>query len=115
MKRKSIPIELLVGGFVLGVAIVGSIIPHTMKNTYTVTITDKQVKRSNDSDKYLIYTKTDGKTRVFKNTDSLLEGKFNSADVYAELEIGKTYDIETYGYRIPFCSMYENIVDVEEK
>ncbi|MNC80987.1 hypothetical protein D3C75_1339710 [compost metagenome] len=51
---------------------------------------------------------------TFENTDSLWETKFNSSDIYAELEVGKTYKFEVYGFRIAFWSKYENIVEVQE-
>lgn len=64
-------------------------------------------------DTYLIFTKLeDGKTRVFQNTDSFLEFKWDSSDVYGKLEVGKTYKIKTYGWRMPMFSAYENITDV---
>ena len=82
--------------------------------TYTVTVTDKNVKNSEDSSKYLVFTKTDNGTRVFSIEDSVLKWRFNSSDVYAEIEIGKTYDIEVIGWRIPFLSEYENIMKLSE-
>ena len=89
--------------------------PHFDRDVYTATVKEKQVKRYNDKDKYLIFTElADGSKRVFENTDSLLEWKFNSSDIYAELEEGKTYNIKTYGWRIPILSDYENIIGVEE-
>lgn len=52
---------------------------------------------------------------VYENTDSLLRMKFNSADVYGQLQNGKTYTCDTYGWRVPFFSIYPNIVKCEEK
>jgi Protein of unknown function (DUF1523) len=88
---------------------------HLDRETYRATVTDKQVKRANTTDKYLVFTKLeDGSVRVFENTDSPVELKFNSSDVYAKIEVGKKYDIATYGFRLQFFSMYENILDVKE-
>jgi hypothetical protein len=109
----------IITGTIITLSVVGigalSILPHFTKNTYEVTVTEKQVKRSDDSDKYLIFTQlSDGNVRVFENTDSLIEGKFNSSDVYAKLKENKKYQIKTYGWRIPYLSSYENIINVEE-
>ena len=79
------------------------------------TVTDKGIKRINESDIYLIYTKTDEGTEVFQITDSILAGRFNSADVYADIEIGKTYDFGVRGDRNGFLSWYPNIYEYTEK
>ncbi len=79
------------------------------------TVTDKVVKNSKDESKYLIFTKDeDGNSQVFENVDSLLLTKFNSSDVYAQIEIGETYKFETRGYRVPLLSLYPNIVECED-
>lgn len=85
----------------------------------TFTVTDKERittgSGENMRSKYIVSTKDqNGKIEVFENTDAWLQGKFNSSDVQAELEIGKTYDADVYGWRLPFFSTYRNIVDVEE-
>lgn len=102
--------------FIIFVVIVGiEILPFTRTTVYNVTVTDKQVKRDNNKDTYLIYTKNqDGNPVVLKNEDSLIIGKFNSSDFYAKLEIGKTYRIKVYGFRVPILSMYENITSITE-
>jgi len=92
-----------------------STLPHFSREVYTARVTDKQVKRKDKDDKYLVFTKlNDGSVRVFENTDSLLEFKWNSSDVQGQLEVGKNYNISAYGWRIPFFSCYENITEVAE-
>lgn len=44
----------------------------------------------------------------------MLRGKFNSSDIYGTLKEGKKYKIIVVGYRVPFFSWYENILEVEE-
>lgn len=84
-----------------------------INNVYIGTVTDKVVKRYEDEDKYLIFVKLqDGTNKVFENTDNMFLGKLNSSDVYGEIEVGKEYRFETYGFRNEFFSMYENIIDV---
>lgn len=113
-KVKNIVILVGVVAFIIGIIFL-TILPQLNEHTYTATITEKQIKRYDDSDKYLIYTKlSDGTTRVFENTDSMIRMKFNSSDIFAELETGKTYELKAYGFRNGFMSWYENIVSVEE-
>ena len=79
--------------------------------TYTVTVTEKEVKNYNESSTYLIFTKLENdETKVFCIEDSIIKWRFNSSDFYGEIEVGKTYDIEVIGWRIPFLSSYENII-----
>lgn len=91
-----------------------SYFPHFFRSTYIVTIANKQIKRESNSNKYLIYTEMqDGNTKVFENTDSLLEFKFDSADIYGGLRINRRYEIKTYGFGVPLLSLYQNIVKVK--
>lgn len=60
--------------------------------------------------KYMIFTKDE----VLENSDSLLNMKFNSSDYYANIEVGKTYEFYVVGWRVPFFSMYRNILDYSE-
>lgn len=79
------------------------------------TVTDKGTKRSGDDDKYLVYTKDEnGESQVFEITDSILAGRFNSSDVYSEIEIGKTYEFTVGGSRNQFMSWYPNIYTFKE-
>ena len=79
------------------------------------TVTDKDVKNSNGESKYLVFTKTsDGETAVFEITDALFAGRFNSSDLYAEIEIGKTYKFDVGGTRNELFSWYPNIYGCEE-
>lgn len=79
------------------------------------TVTDKGTKRSGKEDKYLVYTKDEnGESQVFEVTDNLLAGRFNSSDVYAEIEVGKTYKFTVGGSRNTFMSWYPNIYSLEE-
>lgn len=95
--------------------IIFSIAANYNEQTYVATVTDKDVKNYNNSSKYLVFTKTeDGETRVFSVEDSLLRFRWNSSDVYGEIEVGKTYRFTTVGFRFEILSMYENIIGFEE-
>ena len=49
---------------------------------------------------------------VFTVQDMLFAGEFDSADKYASLDTGKTYTIDTTGYRIPLISSFPVIREV---
>lgn len=76
----------------------------------TFTITDKTVKRSGDSDQYLIFTNKG----TFKDTDSILFFKFDSSDLYGKLLVGHTYNCDTFGYRLGLTSSYKNLINCKE-
>lgn len=59
---------------------------------------------------YLVYTNMG----TFRDTDSWAHWKFNSSDVYGQIQVGHTYDFEVYGIRSHIASKYENIVKVTE-
>lgn len=81
----------------------------------TATVKDKSTKRGGDKDKYLIYCKDNaGRTQVFEITDSFLAMRFNSSDLYAEIEVGKKYIFDVGGNRVPFMSWYPNIYSARE-
>ena len=80
------------------------------KQNITITVKDKYIKNYKESSKYLI---VDEENNTYQITDLLFKGKFNSTDIYNQLEEGKTYKIETTGYRIPIFSSYQNINKIE--
>lgn len=80
------------------------------KEVIEITVKDKYVKRTDGTDLYLVATE-EGET--YKIEDLFFRFKFNSTDLYNELEIGKKYKVEVTGVRIPFFSMYKNINTVE--
>ena len=86
---------------------------------YTITVTDKErivdVNGDTTTSKYLIFGEDKaGNVLVFQNTDEPIRGKWNSSTVQGSLTVGKTYTVIVVGYRIPFLSCYENIIDFEE-
>lgn len=80
----------------------------------TITVTDKERVNDLNSSYYLVFGEDEtGNVVVYKNTDEFLRGKWDSSTMQAELEVGETYDVVLVGYRIPFLSMYENILEIE--
>lgn len=80
------------------------------------TIEDKWIKRSNEDEGDIYLVSCD--EQVYKVSDLLFKGKFDSSNIYAKLKIGKKYKLTVTGYRFGWISSYQNINDfklVEEK
>lgn len=78
-------------------------------------VVDKYTKRDSEGDKfYVVIEDVDGKEFVFENTDSLIHGKFRSADMQAKLKVGQWYDFDTWGYRSGVFNMFPNITEAEK-
>ena len=122
LKNEKGYIENIVG-FIVGAIIIGIIVGAVYwswkveyGNTQTIEIIlkDKYIKRSGNSstnDKYLI---VDTENNTYQITDLTFLGKWNSTDLYNELEIGKQYKITTSGIRNQYLSMYPNINKIEK-
>lgn len=106
-------IGAIVIGIIVGIFIWNYKITYGNVQTLEITVKDKYIKRSgSEKDKYLVVD-TDGNT--YEITDLTFKGKWNSTDLYNQLDIGQTYKIETSGIRNGFLSLYPNINKVEEK
>ncbi|AXC36312.1 hypothetical protein SEA_FORK_86 [Microbacterium phage Fork] len=84
-----------------------------IKTTETTTdclVTDKYVQVSGKSSAKIVASSCG----VFMVEDELSQGNWNSADVYAKIEVGKTYDFEAYGPRNGFLSLFPNINSATE-
>ena len=100
---------IAVGGIIGGVSL------YTHTSEYTITITNKERVYQSEDSKYLVFGEdVNGSSLVFENTDSLFYGKWNSSNIQGQFKEGNTYTIKVYGYRIPFLSMYENIIEITE-
>lgn len=60
-----------------------------------------------------MYMVVDSNKNTYKITDLFFKFKFNSTDLYNELEIGKTYKVKISRFRIKLLSEYPNINEVE--
>ena len=83
---------------------------ETVHNDCTVTEKDRTTTREGGSDAR-VYTENCG---VFQVGDALFKGHFRSADVYASIDVGKTYDFTTIGFRAGPLSMFPNIIEVNQ-
>lgn len=93
---------IIVGAIVLKVATIG----YSNKEVIAIEVKDKYIKRDNKSDIYMI---VDTDNNTYQISDLFWIGKFNSTDLYNELEIGQAYFIEVTGIRNQFLSWYPNI------
>lgn len=77
-----------------------------------ITVQDKEriVKGSGDGleSYYLIFTED----ATYKNEDTFLYLKFRSSDLQGKFQIGQTYKVKVYGWRIGLFSTYPNIVKI---
>jgi len=101
--------------------------PHIFRNTYIIRVTslptpphitkidknNKPIPNGGSNYRVLGINHDTGKGIAFKNFDSWLELKKNSANLQAIFEIGKDYEVLVYGFRIPWFSVYQNIIKVE--
>lgn len=80
------------------------------EETVTATVTDKERITKQDNSYYLVFTDNE----VFSVEDSWAKWRWDSSDLYGDIEIGKTYTFTVYGWRVPFLSWYRNILVIEE-
>lgn len=77
---------------------------------FTVKQLDDQASGSN-SHQYLIFTDVPGTHtpgEVFKDTDAIFHGKWNSSNLYNYLTAGDTYRCTVYGFRNGILSSYRD-------
>jgi hypothetical protein len=97
-------LALIVGGIAFGF--------YHATNKHDVTFTVNKTERitTNSESKYMVYTDNG----VYENTDSVLNNKFNSSDLYNEIKEGKKYTCTAVGFRNGFTSNYENLITCKE-
>lgn len=96
---------------VIGGAIYFSTVEYQNEETIEITVKDKYIKRNGEHDLYLVVS-SNGDT--YKIEDLLWKGKFNSTDLYNQLDIGNKYEITVTGIRLQYFSMYKNINKIEK-
>ena len=106
-------------GLILLLAIGNYMILNFNDTEYIITITDKERvyegSGEGSSSKYLVFGDDEsGNSLVFENTDCFIRGKWNSSNLQGKMKEGNVYRITVVRYRIPFFSMYQNIIKVEE-
>jgi hypothetical protein len=111
---KESAVVFLALGLIVTVVVGTCSVPYWTKSRIIATVekTERVNSSSGENSKsyYLVFTDQE----TLKNTDTLFYLKFNSSDLYGQIKDGETYEFTVYGFRIPFFSMYRNIVDFEE-
>lgn len=112
LREASVPVLVGLGIVSLGVVAVGGygIAVHSTQRTVTATVTKTWTQYSKDGTIYLIGTNKG----VFEDDDSLMYFKFNSSDYFNNMKVGQTYTFDVTGWRIPFASVWPNIVSCED-
>lgn len=112
--RKSYFVEFIIIIVVLAIAVIVSVFTSFNDTEYIVTVTDKERVVDGESSSYLVFTEDEqGNVMVFENTDNILRGKWDSSNIQGQLKVGNTYKVVVVGYRVPFLSMYQNIIEIE--
>lgn len=96
----------IVGGMIANFALM------SQSNAMTCTVTDKD--RSTDPEGgsiYQIYTEDCGVLRV---QDNPLQGVWNAADIYAQIDVDTRYEFHTSGWRMPLLSQFPVIHQARE-
>lgn len=108
-------LEVLVVCIALAIPVASAVNKLTNERTVTSTVTDKGTKRYGRGDKYLVYCHNEnGNSEVFEITDSVLKFRFDSSDLYNDVQIGETYEFTICGSRVPWLSWYPNIYKIKK-
>ena len=83
---------------------------YASDETVVVTVEEKWTKYHSGDEKYLFSSENDV---VYSVEDSLWLFRFDASDRYAAIEPGETYEITTYGWRVPFLTWYKNAIEME--
>ena len=73
----------------------------------TITVTEKERVAGSETSQYLVWTEGG---EVFKVGDSIPFWEWGASDRYGQLRAGATYEVTVAGWRIPWLSMYRNVV-----
>lgn len=85
------------------------------EQTQIITVVSTDRVMSGKGSKWLVLgTDENGNSVCLQNTDILVRRKFNSSDIQATIEVGKTYEAVVVGYRFPIISWYKNILSIKE-
>ena len=108
------PIIFLLMGLLLVAALIGGTVYGVSsalhrEDAYACRVIDKEAVASGDSNEYRVYTENCDTLTV---SDSLFAQRWDSSNVYAQIQPGQTYDFHLQGYRVPFISQFKNILEV---
>lgn len=111
--------KLMGGAFVAVVLAVLGLIGFTVAQSFVAeqtrvcTVEDKdRASKASGGSSMRLYTEECGTIEV---GDMTLRGQFDSADIYADIEPGTTYEVTTVGHRVPFLSMFPTVLGTPEE
>lgn len=109
------PVPLLIGSIVIFIVGLLYVIHYGSVDVVTILIKEKEreVKSSKEGvkSKYIVHAEGES----FECTDTIWHMKFNSTDVYRELEVGKKFTVKVNKWRIPLFSWYRNILYIKKE
>jgi hypothetical protein len=81
-----------------------------------VTKTERVANKDGNGARYLVWGVNDtlGSKETFEITDSAVNWRWNSSDLYGEINVGTTYKFDVVGYRWGYGSSYRNIITATE-
>ena len=103
-----VPFTILVLVVIFGFHACTTSVAQGNTHTETVVICGKEsVQRGEHGHEYRVYTS--GQTYTVKDFFGAEGSRFSSADLYGKIQVGKTYIIKSYGYRVSWASTFWNI------
>lgn len=101
----------VIGGFVLVILIGWYAVAYNTTHTKTITVCSKERAATDNGAEYRIYA-YEG---TYVMADSLFgKTRYSTADAYAKVQSRTTYDVVFKGFRVPFLSMFPNLLELEK-
>jgi len=107
----SIPDKALMTCLGVSILLLLGIPPYNYLTERQEVFTVKDKGLSGDRADFIVYTDKDN---VYKNQNSLLYWKWDSAELQSKIEKGKTYEATVNRLRIGALGMYPNILKIKE-
>lgn len=102
---------VIIGGLVIiGIFFAECLVSVSISETKNVTIQEKLGAHGSEG-QYLIIDMNDN---VYTVEDNYLLGSFDASNRYAKLKVDHTYQVKTFGIRLPLLSWYPNILEIQE-
>lgn len=112
-------IAIIAATFFIGLLLIFFVGTEKNLHQFTVEIVGKEAVVEDKELLYLIFGivqsgDREGEYRTFKIADSVLNGRFRGSELYAQIEVGRTYEFTVVGFRSGILTEFENIIEFEE-
>lgn len=104
-RRSSTTSVTVILACVAAMAFVPMLMSYYKDTPVTIVVKDKESISKGGGHEYRIYTDRE----VYAMKDSIVKGRFRTANDYAALDSGKTYRCQSFGWRVPVFSTFENL------